>query len=143
MPYRFLTDIALADAAFEAWGESPGEMFAAAAEATIAVMVSDPEAIAPLRTIEIELLQPEMDLLLFSFINELIFYKDAERLLLRVPAVKITAVEEGFRLSALGYGETANPARHNFIVDVKAATMHRLSVRESGGRWEATMVLDV
>ena len=31
--FRFLEDIALADLAFEAWGESPSELFASAAEA--------------------------------------------------------------------------------------------------------------
>ena len=41
MPYRYLENIAIADAAFEAWGETMEEMFMAAADA--AVNVKDEE----------------------------------------------------------------------------------------------------
>jgi hypothetical protein len=39
MPYRFLEDIATADIAFEARGETLEEVFTAAAEATMNVMI--------------------------------------------------------------------------------------------------------
>ncbi len=41
MPYQFVDEIATADIAFEAWGEDLEEMLAAAADATMNVMVSD------------------------------------------------------------------------------------------------------
>ena len=47
MPYRYLEDIATADVAFEAWGDTLEEMFVAAADATMNVMVSDLDTIAP------------------------------------------------------------------------------------------------
>ncbi len=39
MPYKFLEDIATADAAFEALGSTPEELFTEAALATFEVMV--------------------------------------------------------------------------------------------------------
>ena len=45
MPYRYLEDIATADVAFEARGKDLAELFMAAAEATMNVMVADLDSI--------------------------------------------------------------------------------------------------
>ena len=41
MPYHYLDDVAIADIAFEAYGESKEEMFIAASDALMNVMVED------------------------------------------------------------------------------------------------------
>ncbi len=84
MPYRYLEDIATADVAFEAWGDTLEEMFVAAADATMNVMVSDLDTIARVEYRTLQATAEELDMLLFELLQELIFYKDAERLLLRV-----------------------------------------------------------
>ncbi len=45
MPFRFLEDIATADVAFEAWGDSKEAMFTAAADAAMNVMVDELDSI--------------------------------------------------------------------------------------------------
>ena len=45
MPYEFLDDVATADVAFRAWGETLEETFVAAATAVIHVMVENLDAI--------------------------------------------------------------------------------------------------
>ena len=78
MPYRYLEDIATADIAFEAWGGTVEEMFKAAAEATMNVMVEDLDTIASEKQKALSVEDEAIDLLLFQFLQELIFYKDAE-----------------------------------------------------------------
>ncbi len=77
MPYCYLEDIATADVAFEALGETLEEAFSAAADATMNVMVQDLETIADRerRPIRVEAEAPDM--LLFELLQELIYYKDA------------------------------------------------------------------
>lgn len=89
MPYRYRDDIATADAAFEAWGETLEAMFTAAADAAMNVMVADLETIAPVTHRRLVVTAEAVDMLLFALLQELIFHKDAEQLLLRVAGVEI------------------------------------------------------
>ncbi len=143
MPYRFLEDIAIADVAFEAWGETREEMFTAAADALMNVMVAELETIRPVEVVEISLENRALDMLLFDFLNEMIFYKDARLLLLRVAALSIIPSENHFTLKAVARGERLDPARHPLIVDVKAVTLHRFLVEETKEGWRSVVVLDI
>lgn len=143
MSYRYLPDIATADAAFEAVGETREELFAAAADALTNVMVEDPATIQPLEEFEIVLKDNKLDLLLFAFLQEFIYYKDARRLLLRPTSIAIIDRDHTIELRALVAGEEISPDRHAMIVDVKAVTLHRFSVEHRDGAWRATVILDV
>src|SRR5438874_9303044 len=84
MPYEYLEEIGTADIAFEATGRDLSELFRDAADATTNVMIDNIDAIQPRETRQIELSSDEIDMLLFDFLQELIYFKDAERLLLRM-----------------------------------------------------------
>lgn len=142
MPYRYLPDIATADTAFEATGITREEMFAAAADALTNVMVEDLATISPREEVEICVEHGDLDLLLFAFLQELIYYKDARRLLLRASSL---AIDDGLvlKLRAVARGEEINPDRHSMVVDVKAVTLHRFAVEHRDGTWQATVVLDI
>ncbi|MBI5440305.1 MAG: archease [Deltaproteobacteria bacterium] len=140
--YRYLEDIALSDAAFEAWGESPEELFAAAADATVNVMVQDLGALARRERREIRVRADELDLLLFELLQELIFYKDAECLLLKVTQLKTDREADGWTLTAEAWGDRIDPERHALLIDVKAVTLHRFRVWQTDEGWKATVVLD-
>lgn len=143
MPYRYRDDIALADVAFEAWGTSVEEVFIAAADATVNVMVEDLGTIG--RSVEhaIELEHSQLDLLLFRFLNELVFLKDARQLLLRVQGLSIKKTNSNFTLKGTVYGEKLDPQKHALNVDVKAVTLHRFSLRKTHAGWEAFVILDI
>ena len=143
MRYAYADDIAIADLAFRAWGQTVEETFIAAAEATMHAMVEDLATVAPREQRTFELHDEQMDLLLWQFLQELLFYKDAQRLLLRVYEVQITTQDHGFALQARAAGEPLNLARHALGADVKGVTLHRLQVVQSPNGWEATVVLDV
>lgn len=143
MPYRYLQDIAIADVAFAAWGETPEKMFLAAAEALMNVMIDNPARIANEESVEVVLEDAELDLLLFRFLNEFVYYKDARLLLLRVASLFIDRSDGLFSLQARLSGETIDPQRHHMNVDVKAVTLHRFRVEETARGWESTVILDI
>lgn len=144
MPYHYRGDIAHSDVAFDASGRTLEELFGAAAEATLKVMVEDPEAVRRVATVPCSLAADDVEMLLFDFLNELIFYKDARRLLLLPHEMAIGREESGgYTLQATLKGEEIDAARHRLDTDVKAVTMLRFSVVQMPEGWRATVVLDV
>lgn len=143
MSYEYLEDIATADVAFEARGLTLEQLFVSAADATMNVMVSDLDTIDGILGKAIHVEADAVDMLLFELLQELIFFKDAERLLLRVRDVRIEGREGCFTLDARAAGEELDPAKHDLAVDVKAVTLHRYRVEQTASGWEATVILDV
>jgi len=141
--FRFLDDIVTADAAFEASGDSPDELFAAAVDATMNVMVESLDSIEASRRIKTCLKKGSLEMLLFCLLEEVIFYKDAESLLLRVSDISIKRVKDCFSLRAELAGEPIDKKKHSMVVDVKAVTLYRYSLKETKDGWKATIVLDV
>jgi len=144
MPYEFLDDLAVADVQFRATGRDLPEVFRAAADATLNVMVADLASVEPRGQRRVELESDALDLLLFELLQELVYYKDAEQLLLRAREVDIEEVDGHFRLEALLEGERLDSTRHEQGVDVKAVTLHRFTLeRTAAGDWQAVVILDI
>ena len=145
MPYQYRGDIANADIAFDAWGKTLEELFEAAGRATIEVMVENLAGIRPTETVEVALEETDQEMLLFDFLNELIFYKDARRLVLLPTRLEIakTADGAGFALKGTLKGEEIEAGRHRLNTDVKAVTLLRFKVAQVADGWRATVVLDV
>ena len=143
MSYRFLDSVAIADVAFEATGENLSELFSAAGNATINTMIESLDGILAKTSRKIEVSNAELDLLLFDFLEELIYYKDADGLLLRVTRVDIEKQGNEFKLVATGTGEEIDPSRHEQRADVKAVTLHKFNVERTGEGWRCFVILDV
>jgi len=143
MPFRYLENVATADAAFEACGETVEETFLSAAEATIRVMIENPETIRARECISIRLENNELDMLLFDFLQEIIYFKDSRRLLLRMRSLHIDLARSPLMLTAEAAGETMIPGYHPLLTDVKAVTLHRFGIEQNENGWTATVVLDI
>jgi SHS2 domain-containing protein len=143
MSYRYLPDIATADVAFHAEGKTLEELFVAAADATTNVMVEDLATIEPKEELHIDLSNDDIDLLLFDFLNELIYLKDARLLLLRPRRVRVSRSSTHLDLQASLYGEAIDREKHSLGRDVKAVTLHRFQIIEHPHGWEATVILDI
>ncbi len=141
MSYRYVDSVS--DVAFTARGETIEELFLECWNATLNVMVGNAGAIEKKIAKKIEIKNRALDLLLFDFLQEQIFYKDAERIFLRVYDIDIQHADRVYTLSANAKGERIDRSRHGVLVDVKAVTMHRFSVEQNCGMWRATVVLDV
>lgn len=141
MVYRFVEHTA--DVAFEVSGATLEELFRSAAEATVATMVENPEVIRPevRRAVRLEAAAP--DLLLFQYLQELIYYKDAEGVLLRPAELTIKPAGDKWRLEGILAGERIDPGRHRTLTDVKAVTLHRFEVNRTPDGWRGFVILDV
>lgn len=143
MPYEYLEDIAIADIAFHAWGKDLAEVFQTAGDAVINTMIENIAEIAPQTSRTFNLENEVLDMLLFNFLEEFIYYKDSEQLLLRAQRVQIDSKDGNYYLTALTCGETLDPERHQQRVDVKAVTLHRFELEKIEDGWTARVILDI
>ncbi|MCL5420225.1 MAG: archease [Candidatus Parvarchaeota archaeon] len=143
MGYKFLENLSIADVAFEVHGDNLEEVLEYAADALANTMIKNPTAINTRITREFEVTSKDLDLLLIRFLDRLIFYKDTEQLIFGNVDVKVENRLDSWTAYCTAKGEKLDPARHQFVVDVKAATMHLLKVQNKGGEWSARVVLDI
>ncbi len=124
-------------------GRDLSELFSDAADATTNVMIDNIEAIQPRETRQIELSNDKLDMLLFDLLQELIFLKDAERLLLRMRQLEIEEKDKRLFLRGIAEGEPLDVERHHQRADVKAVTLHDFSVEPTESGWKARVLLDI
>lgn len=140
MTYKFLPDVALADIAFRAEGSSANELFETCARALTEVMV-DARTVKKKSSRTITVTADDYDRLLYDFLTELIIVKDVDSLLFSEFNVEVS--DDGKSLSAQVGGEPIDRERHELRNDVKAVTMHMFGIVREGGKWSATVVLDI
>jgi SHS2 domain-containing protein len=143
MPYRFVEDIAIADVAFEAEGRTARELFQAAAAAVTNTMIRDLGTIGQGATRLFDLEAPGVEMLLYRFLQELIFYKDAERLVFSRYELDINQGAPAWHIHARAFGEEIDPEKHELLADVKAVSLHHFSVGKAADGWKAAVVVDV
>ncbi len=143
MPYTYLEEIAIADVAFEARADTREALFVEAGDALMNVMVEDLKSVRPLVRRSFHAQAEDLERLLFEYLQQFIFFKDAEQLLLRVSKVAITQETGVLGLTAEAAGEKIDPSRHDLNADVKAVTLHRFRVRNEPAGLIATVVLDI
>jgi SHS2 domain-containing protein len=143
MPYEFVDELTVADIAFRAWGRDLEETFVAAADAVMNAMVEDLSTIQPHDTRQLSVEHDALDMLLFNFLQELLYYKDADQLLLRLRQLHIADDHPPYILQATMVGEPIDPNRHHMRVDVKAVTLHHFALSQTDHGWEATVILDI
>lgn len=149
MPYDYLEELSVSDEGFRVYHETLEGLFRDAWEAVLGLMVEDPESIRTTKERVVRLKETEPELLLFDFLGELVFLKDAEDSLYRPLELTIAPAAtsgDDFGVgcvlrSRLG-GEIIDPGHHRTGVDVKAITLQGFSLRQHRDRWEATVVVD-
>jgi len=139
-------DRVTSDLSFVARGASLSNLFSAAAGALLAATLEDPSRVTARVRRELLLEEPDIELLLLRFLNELVYLRDAELLLLRPRRMRVS-LNDVARLEAELVGEVIDLERHHMATEVKAATAHGLRVaRAIAGEdeeWEASVTLDV
>lgn len=143
MSYTFLDDIVTADIAFRAEGETLEELFLSASDALFEVQAGSAEAVRMRESVKLRLEDSNEEVLLHRFLQEFLYYKDAERLLLRATSVRILPQGNLCTLEATAEGERIGSTRRELGADVKAVTWHLFSLERTGGRYTAVVVLDV
>lgn len=139
--YEFVDGVT-SDISFVARADTLEGVFAAAADALVSATVEDPGSVRELEDRPVSLEEPDLELLMLCFLNELIYLRDAHELLLRPRELRIHR-EGSPRLEARLVGEKFLPQRHRIETEVKAATAHGLRVAPGAGGWEARVTLDI
>lgn len=142
MAIKFLDDVALADVAFEVRGKDLPELFRNAARAMLETQ-ADPRGVRATERRSVRLSHGDPGRLLFRFLGELVFLKDAERFLAKKVDASVGQGPEGYTLEAELSGERIDEKRHELRNDVKAVTMHLFEVAKTGDGWVARVVVDI
>lgn len=131
--FRFLPDIATADLAFEAFGRDYNELFENAGYALESAMV-DLATVNSKEIRKVRLENENIENLLTSFLEELIFIKDAEELLINSIVCKIKSNGESerktYKMECRLAGERIDRDRHKLGVDIKAVTKHLFRIEK-------------
>ena len=127
------------DIGVRGFGASVEEAFEQAAVALTAV-VADVSRIRESETVEVRCNAPDLELLLVSWLNAVIYEMAVRTMLFR----KFRVVMSGCSLTGTLVGEKVDPERHRVAVETKGATVTALRVhREQDGQWLAQCVVDV
>jgi SHS2 domain-containing protein len=127
-----------ADIGVRGRGRTLAEAFANAGRALTSV-VTDPASVREVVSVEIAGEAADPELLLFDWLNALVFEMATRRVLFARYEVKV----DGGRLAARAFGEPVEVGRHQPAVEVKGATWTGLRVAREGGGWVAECVVDV
>lgn len=138
MPFRFLEHTS--DQLVEVEADTLEKLFVDAALATFETM-TDISKVEPEEVREFTLEDDNLESLLIAFLNELLFYVDAENMMFSKFKVKIEKNGK-YKLRCKAYGEPFDASKHESRYVVKAATYHMLRVAKNK-RWHATFLLDL
>jgi SHS2 domain-containing protein len=105
-------------------------------------MVKDLKSVKRKVTKNIQVKSDTIEMLLFNFLQELIFHKDANLLLFSKFEIKIKK-NDAYTLKTKAHGEKINMKKHELLVDVKAVSMHSFKVLKTKSGWKANVILDV
>jgi SHS2 domain-containing protein len=118
-----------ADVGIIAYGADMKQAFANAAKGLFSLITELSDVEEALHR-DIELTAADAESLLVDWLNELVYYFDAEGILFK--RFDISALNNN-HLKARGYGEKADSARHELKMGVKAATYHMLKIEKNNG----------
>jgi SHS2 domain-containing protein len=140
--FRFLDDIALADLAFEAEGDSVGELFRAATWALLETL-ADPATVAATWERRMAHVSEGPDDLLFDWLSDIVYWKDAAGVVFHDAEISVRQEGSTWRLEAVLRGASVDQTTQTLHSDVKGITKHLYDVRQEGARWYARVVVDV
>jgi len=128
-----------ADIGIRGFGRSAEEAFEQAAIALTAV-VADVSSVRQSERIEIHCDAPDLELLLVSWLNAIIYEMAVRNMLFSSYSVVLS----GLSLTGTLAGEAVDPERHQLAVEAKGATVTDLKVEcDNAGRWLAQCIVDV
>lgn len=140
--FRFLEEIALADIGFEAEGESVEDVFRGATQALLESMANSVTVSGEWER-SIERTDVDLSSLLFEWLSEMVYWKDAAGVVYREAPLTLMREGEGWLLRARLIGAPVNQQTQELHVDVKGVTKHLYELKQTGDRWKARVVLDV
>lgn len=131
-----------ADVLFEAQAPNLNQLFEQCALALEDTQINLSQ-VEPLEAVHITGENEKLDYLLFDFLDDLVYYKDAENLLFSKFTITVKKIGDLYTLSCRAKGEKINRDKHELKVDVKAITMHLFEVKEVEQGFTARVLVDI
>jgi len=136
---RYETFDHTADLGIRVFGRSYEEVFANAAYALFDLL-TDLNRVRENFSYELRVEAADREELLVRWLSELLFLSESRGYLFK-----------NFSFSHLGQtslqaearGETFDPSRHKFKMEIKAVTYHQVELKEKDGRWETKVIFDL
>jgi SHS2 domain-containing protein len=147
--FEIVEGLTSADIALRLWGNSIEDVMHQAAAALLAVLLENPNSVQEQSERELAVEAESEEMLLYRFLDELVFLKDAKKMLVMpkqlavLPGLEDLAGKKGIVLRGVFLVDYINHSRHRFNVDIKAITMHGLSFAKRESGYEAHVVVDV
>jgi SHS2 domain-containing protein len=114
-------------------------LFVDAAQALLATIVEDLNAVEPRQQVDFEIPGDERDFLFFDWLKELLYRFDSEHMLFSRFEVHVDASG----LKGMAWGESLDRSRHTLLHEVKAITYHGLRVEKTEDGWLAEVIVDI
>ncbi len=141
--FHFLDDVATADLAFDAVGDSLEDLFRGAANAVIEAL-ADPTTVGCTWQQTIERTDEDSAELLFDWLSDLVYWKDAAGVVFSRSDLTLTRQGKNrWYLTGVLYGEPVNGSTQTLRADVKGITKHLYCLLQKEGQWTVRVVLDV
>ncbi|MBI3292662.1 MAG: archease, partial [Elusimicrobia bacterium] len=103
-------------------------------------LIADLNTVALKQRAEVSLEAPDRELLLVAWLNELLYLLAVQKLIgarFHIPALTDNALKGSLE------GEPFDRQRHRPNLEIKAATYHELSIRQTPHGYHATVLFDV
>lgn len=140
--FHFLDDVALADLAFDAEGDSVQDVFEAASQAVMEAM-ADPSTVGATWERRVEHTGTDLAELLFDWLSDVVYWKDAAGVVFSRAVISVVQADTEWKLTATLTGAPVNQATQVLRNDVKGVTKHLYRLYQEQGRWRVRVVLDV
>ena len=140
--FRFLEEIAWADIGFEAEADSVEEVFRGATQALLESM-ANPATVSGGWERAIELSAVDQSELLFDWLAEVVYWKDAAGVVFREASLTLTRDANVWLLRARLTGAPVDHKTQELHADVKGVTKHLYELKRTCDRWKVCVVLDV
>ena len=139
--YRIIDDEVKSDFAFEVFADSLSELFKGAGLATMTAMVNV-DSVQTTNNWEFSLEAEDERLLLYDFLSELIYLKDADTALFCDFEITIEEKKQ-FALNCKAKGSQIDWNKAELLTDVKAVTFYEFKVEKRDNQWYCHVILDL
>ena len=141
MSFKYLEHTA--DVMFCAKEKTIKSLFTTAANACFDVM-ADPKTVQDKVTRTVAVKATDVKDLMFNFLQEIIFYKDADGLVFcKIEDVQVQIKKSNMALKATLHGDTISPKGQVLRNDIKAVTLHQFKVEQRNNEWYMQVILDI
>jgi SHS2 domain-containing protein len=137
MPYETFDHTA--DLGLRIWAADLNQLFADAARGLFSLILPNLDSIEPRETVTFSFAGDVSELLLFDWLNELLYTFEVQHLILSEFEVQVGPSG----LQAVARGEPLDRQRHQLDHEVKAITYHGLKLEQQPHGWLAEVIVDI